>query len=572
MSANHNRIKVADLETNQPDKILTTNSSGELEFRDINTIKTNSYNGLDYTDEGKALDARQGKVLKDLIDNLKSFFETMFLGTSNDQNVSGIKTFLNGKLGFRNVANTFTSFFTNSNTGSRTYTLPNKDGVIAMTSDITTVVNTGTQNTIPKYGLYGTSLGNSRISDTGSNILIDNYNSAEIDLQFNSIKNLHSIGSERSSSGFNGTDFTIQGGNTSNSQSELITKRIRVSFVSSSAPACVFSSNYSDNVYACAGTVMYKFDKPTGTFLVYATGLITGNNIWGGCESPNGDVFYINQARNIYKQTNGSGSFVLYANLPEGAYGTGITITPNNDIYACTFAGKIYKQTKGTGSFVNIGEPTRNYISLTSDLSNNIYVAEGANNSMGGNNGYIYKQTNAVGTFNQMDAPLLSWSGIVWDRISGDLYCSSFYAIYKFLEGTGTAVNLGVSFGGFSSTLAICRTILFCAWVNTSQGLQGIYSLYLNSVGLPNLNGGNLNLKSGVGKGTGQSRIKFITGQKTTSGIDLQAEILRGYVDENGYIVWLNMPTYSDNASAISAGLPVGCEYKTSTGDRKIVY
>ena len=69
MSTNHNRIKVADLEINQRDKILTTNSSGELEFSDINNIKTSSYNGLDYNQEGKVLDARQGKVLKDLIDN-----------------------------------------------------------------------------------------------------------------------------------------------------------------------------------------------------------------------------------------------------------------------------------------------------------------------------------------------------------------------------------------------------------------------------------------------------------------------------------------------------------------------
>ena len=68
MNTNHNRIKVSDLETNQPDKILTTNSEGELEFSNLNSIKNNSHNGLDYTQEGKALDARQGKVLKDLID------------------------------------------------------------------------------------------------------------------------------------------------------------------------------------------------------------------------------------------------------------------------------------------------------------------------------------------------------------------------------------------------------------------------------------------------------------------------------------------------------------------------
>ncbi|MFD2943455.1 Vgb family protein [Flavobacterium notoginsengisoli] len=70
MSTDYNRIKVADLETNQPDKILITNNNGELEFNSIENIKIDNYNGLDYTQEGKALDARQGKILKDLIDNL----------------------------------------------------------------------------------------------------------------------------------------------------------------------------------------------------------------------------------------------------------------------------------------------------------------------------------------------------------------------------------------------------------------------------------------------------------------------------------------------------------------------
>lgn len=32
MTTNYNRIKVADLETNQPDRILITNTKGELEF------------------------------------------------------------------------------------------------------------------------------------------------------------------------------------------------------------------------------------------------------------------------------------------------------------------------------------------------------------------------------------------------------------------------------------------------------------------------------------------------------------------------------------------------------------
>lgn len=72
MSLNHNRIKVVDLETDVPNKILTTNSYGEIEFSDINKIKIDSYNGLDYTSEGKSLDARQGKILKDLVNTINT--------------------------------------------------------------------------------------------------------------------------------------------------------------------------------------------------------------------------------------------------------------------------------------------------------------------------------------------------------------------------------------------------------------------------------------------------------------------------------------------------------------------
>lgn len=40
------------------------------------------------------------------------------------------------KINFKNVLNTFTSFLTNSNTAARTYTFPDKDWTVAMTSDI----------------------------------------------------------------------------------------------------------------------------------------------------------------------------------------------------------------------------------------------------------------------------------------------------------------------------------------------------------------------------------------------------------------------------------------------------
>ena len=52
------------------------------------------------------------------------------------QTVSALKTYLAGTLGLRNVANTFTSFFTNTNTASRTYTLPDRSGTIADDTDL----------------------------------------------------------------------------------------------------------------------------------------------------------------------------------------------------------------------------------------------------------------------------------------------------------------------------------------------------------------------------------------------------------------------------------------------------
>jgi len=47
------------------------------------------------------------------------------------------------KLNLKNAANTFTNFFTNATTAARTWTLPDKDGTVAMTSDITGT-NSGT--------------------------------------------------------------------------------------------------------------------------------------------------------------------------------------------------------------------------------------------------------------------------------------------------------------------------------------------------------------------------------------------------------------------------------------------
>jgi len=64
-------------------------------------------------------------------------------GTANKDATGGYVGLTLFKINFKNVLNTFTSFFTNSNTAARTYTFPDKDGTVAMTSDITGT-NSGT--------------------------------------------------------------------------------------------------------------------------------------------------------------------------------------------------------------------------------------------------------------------------------------------------------------------------------------------------------------------------------------------------------------------------------------------
>jgi len=67
---------------------------------------------------------------------------------ASDQTVSGLKTFLSGMFGLRNVANTFTSFFANANTASRTYTLPDASGTLALLASPTFSGTVGMPSTL----------------------------------------------------------------------------------------------------------------------------------------------------------------------------------------------------------------------------------------------------------------------------------------------------------------------------------------------------------------------------------------------------------------------------------------
>ena len=77
------------------------------------------------------------------------------MDTTSAQNVSGIKTFLNGMFGLRNRANTFTSYFTNNNTASRMYTLQNDNGTL-MFCDAPNLNLSGSGNAVQLLSSIGT--------------------------------------------------------------------------------------------------------------------------------------------------------------------------------------------------------------------------------------------------------------------------------------------------------------------------------------------------------------------------------------------------------------------------------
>ena len=87
------------------------------------------------------------------------------------QTVTGAKTFNDSTLFLRNVANTFSSKFTNTNTAARTYTLPDAAGTIALTSDLSSyATSTHVHGNITNAGAIG-STANLPVITTASGVL-----------------------------------------------------------------------------------------------------------------------------------------------------------------------------------------------------------------------------------------------------------------------------------------------------------------------------------------------------------------------------------------------------------------
>ncbi len=70
----------------------------------------------------------------------------------NKDNTGGYVGLTLYKINFKNVANTFTSFFTNTNTAARTYTFPDKDLTVAGLVDITGGTSAGSFTALTSSG------------------------------------------------------------------------------------------------------------------------------------------------------------------------------------------------------------------------------------------------------------------------------------------------------------------------------------------------------------------------------------------------------------------------------------
>ncbi|MCP2027470.1 hypothetical protein L1276_002627 [Flavobacterium sp. HSC-32F16] len=579
MSTNHNRIKVADLETDQPNKILITNQNGELEFNDIKNIQINNYNALDYTAEGKALDARQGKVLKDSIDalnstkqnnfteanvgafentvptltiiadtdkmpllvgslrrmiswaNFKALFKTVNgnslfgngnivtpnMDTTTAQPVSGVKTFLNLMLGLRNVSNTFTSFVTNSATASRTWAFPDKNGTVAMTSDLpTNILNTGTQHKLVKYlNTAGTQGGESRLKDDGTYLGIGSVSPIALvkDIQLGRDGNKE-IGIEQSDSITNGKSLIISAGRTINFQETT------AFLLSQNIDTICFGSTHADNGDLYIGSQSGNiYVKPKGNdFFTLSTSIPV--QVRGMGRDYSNNIYACSSA--IYKRTNAAG--VWTAVDSNNRSWRQVNGHPNGNIYATCGGeitlGDIYMQTGGSGPFVTLGQGDRNWAGIACHPNGNVYAAV--------YNGDIYMQTGGTGDFAGLGQTIRSYYQMA--VIGTDIYATCYSgAIVKQTNGTGNFIDIGIGSpdarGGITSS---SEGVIFYTLTN------GMVYKNQSAIGTPNLNGGTLRLNAGTGKGTGQSRVQITTGAKITSGTNMQTEIIRTQWDETG--------------------------------------
>lgn len=131
--------------------------------------------------------------------------------------------------------------------------------------------------------------------------------------------------------------------------------------------------------------------------------------------TPSGDIYAVVYFGGIYKQTNGTGSFVSIGQ--DTNYWTGICSATNNDMYACeSNTGRIFKKLASETNFTTLYATTGLSLrDITIDASGNIYICDGTD---------IYKQTGGIGSFNPLGTVGQVWTGLA-AAPNGDIFACS---------------------------------------------------------------------------------------------------------------------------------------------------
>jgi hypothetical protein len=131
--------------------------------------------------------------------------------------------------------------------------------------------------------------------------------------------------------------------------------------------------------------------------------------------TPSGDIYAVVYFGGIYKQTNGTGSFVSIGQ--DTNYWTGICSATNNDMYACeSNTGRIFKKLASETNFTTLYATTGLSLrDITIDASGNIYICDGND---------IYKQTGGIGSFNPLGTVGQVWTGLA-AAPNGDVFACS---------------------------------------------------------------------------------------------------------------------------------------------------
>lgn len=107
------------------------------------------------------------------------------------------------------------------------------------------------------------------------------------------------------------------------------------------------------------------------------------------------------------------------------------------------------KDTGPTDRFVGTSQTTRNWKQMTVDPSNNIYVAMATYE-------YIYKRNSGGSTFNQLAITRRNWNGAIAAAPNGDIYACTSTGVYKQTNGIGdfnevqATVNSNISITGIA--------------------------------------------------------------------------------------------------------------------------